>query len=66
MISSLFLIIITVFRKLLFSARAKASIPLESTELTESIRDPVPPLGVFLIAGCGADFLINLCLTLLG
>ena len=26
----------------------------------------LPPLGVFMIAGCGADFLINLCLTLLG
>ncbi|VUC19924.1 unnamed protein product [Clonostachys rosea] len=25
-----------------------------------------PPLGVFLIAGCGADLLINICLTLLG
>lgn len=26
----------------------------------------VPPVGVFLIAGCGADLLINICLTLLG
>ncbi|OOQ85626.1 putative stress response RCI peptide [Penicillium brasilianum] len=26
----------------------------------------VPPLGVFLIAGCGVDFWINLLLTLLG
>ena len=26
----------------------------------------VPPLGVFLVAGCGADLLINICLTLLG
>ncbi|KAL2054358.1 hypothetical protein ABVK25_005499 [Lepraria finkii] len=26
----------------------------------------IPPLGVFLIAGCGADLLINICLTLLG
>ncbi|TPX08220.1 uncharacterized protein E0L32_001884 [Thyridium curvatum] len=25
-----------------------------------------PPLGVFLLAGCGADFWINVCLTLLG
>ncbi|MCJ1465793.1 hypothetical protein MMC07_004412 [Pseudocyphellaria aurata] len=26
----------------------------------------VPPVGVFLIAGCGADLFINICLTLLG
>ncbi|KAI8638537.1 hypothetical protein BD408DRAFT_311537, partial [Parasitella parasitica] len=25
-----------------------------------------PPLGVFLMFGCGADFCINLCLTMLG
>ncbi|KAI6150378.1 plasma membrane proteolipid 3 [Pisolithus tinctorius] len=26
----------------------------------------LPPLGVFLERGCGADLLINICLTLLG
>lgn len=26
----------------------------------------VPPLGVYMVAGCGADLLINICLTLLG
>ncbi|KAL4908033.1 hypothetical protein BDW74DRAFT_175819 [Aspergillus multicolor] len=26
----------------------------------------LPPLGVFLERGCGADFLINICLTILG
>jgi uncharacterized membrane protein YqaE (UPF0057 family) len=26
----------------------------------------VPPLGVFLVAGCGADLFINILLTLLG
>ncbi|KAH9946001.1 UPF0057-domain-containing protein [Epithele typhae] len=26
----------------------------------------LPPLGVFLERGCGADFLINILLTLLG
>jgi hypothetical protein len=26
----------------------------------------VPPIGVFIVAGCGADLLINICLTLLG
>jgi uncharacterized membrane protein YqaE (UPF0057 family) len=25
-----------------------------------------PPIGVFMIAGCGADLLINICLTILG
>ncbi|ROW10415.1 hypothetical protein VMCG_01800 [Cytospora schulzeri] len=25
-----------------------------------------PPVGVALVAGCGADVLINICLTLLG
>jgi uncharacterized membrane protein YqaE (UPF0057 family) len=27
---------------------------------------PVPPVGVFLVAGCGADLFINILLTLLG
>jgi uncharacterized membrane protein YqaE (UPF0057 family) len=26
----------------------------------------LPPVGVFMIAGCGADLLINICLTCLG
>ncbi|KAL0080236.1 hypothetical protein J3Q64DRAFT_1759106 [Phycomyces blakesleeanus] len=26
----------------------------------------MPPLGIFLIDGCGVDFWINVCLTLLG
>ncbi|KAJ9148427.1 hypothetical protein NKR23_g5044 [Pleurostoma richardsiae] len=26
----------------------------------------LPPLGVYAVAGCGADFLINVCFTLLG
>lgn len=25
-----------------------------------------PPVGVFMVAGCGADLFINICLTLLG
>lgn len=25
----------------------------------------VPPVGVYIVAGCGADFFINICLTLL-
>lgn len=26
----------------------------------------IPPIAVFLKTGCGADFLINICLTILG
>jgi len=26
----------------------------------------LPPVGVFLVAGCGADLFVNICLTLLG
>ncbi|KAF2220666.1 hypothetical protein BDZ85DRAFT_266946 [Elsinoe ampelina] len=26
----------------------------------------LPPVGVYCVAGCGADLLINICLTLLG
>ncbi|KAJ9617116.1 hypothetical protein H2200_000837 [Cladophialophora chaetospira] len=26
----------------------------------------IPPVGVFMVAGCGADLFINICLTLLG
>ena len=27
---------------------------------------PVPPLGVYAIAGCGMDLFVNICLTVLG
>ena len=26
----------------------------------------LPPVGVFMVAGCGADLFVNICLTLLG
>ncbi|MCJ1305088.1 hypothetical protein MMC08_007902 [Hypocenomyce scalaris] len=26
----------------------------------------LPPVGVFMIAGCGADLFVNICLTILG
>lgn len=29
-------------------------------------QNSVPPVGVVIVAGCGADVLINICLTLLG
>lgn len=39
------------------ACRASGSIANEST--------PVPPVGVYLVAGCGADLFINICLTVL-
>lgn len=34
---------------------------------TQTLTEPlVPPVGVYCVAGCGADLLINICLTLLG
>jgi uncharacterized membrane protein YqaE (UPF0057 family) len=29
-------------------------------------KNPVPPLGVYAVAGCGVDLLINILLTILG
>ncbi|KIW57665.1 hypothetical protein PV05_02231 [Exophiala xenobiotica] len=26
----------------------------------------LPPVGVFMVAGCGVDLFVNICLTLLG
>jgi len=26
----------------------------------------LPPVGVFMVAGCGADLFVNICLTILG
>ncbi|KAJ6256630.1 hypothetical protein Dda_8495 [Drechslerella dactyloides] len=34
--------------------------------LLEESYDDFPPLGVLILAGCGPDFLINICLTILG
>lgn len=36
------------------------------THKTISIAIFIPPLGVFLERGCGADFFINILLTILG
>lgn len=57
MISAILLIIITLFRMSL--------LPVACSELI-LISDTVPPVGVLIVAGCGADFCINLCLTILG
>ncbi|KAA6413403.1 MAG: Plasma membrane proteolipid 3 [Lasallia pustulata] len=40
--------------------------PQPSNHLSANPPSPSPPVGVFLIAGCGADLLVNICLTILG
>ncbi|KAK7966332.1 stress response RCI peptide [Apiospora aurea] len=34
--------------------------------ILSNMEDPVPPVGVFMVAGCGADLFVNICLTILG
>jgi uncharacterized membrane protein YqaE (UPF0057 family) len=56
MIAAIFLILITILGKS----------PDTNVRKNEVLIGTVPPIGVFLVAGCGADLLINICLTLLG
>jgi uncharacterized membrane protein YqaE (UPF0057 family) len=58
MVKTILLILITIFRT------SPHHNPHPFTP--KLIQPPVPPVGVFLVAGCGMDLLINLCLTLLG
>ncbi|PAV23632.1 stress response RCI [Pyrrhoderma noxium] len=37
-----------------------------ASNCSNSIAIFIPPLGVFLERGCNVDFLINICLTILG
>jgi len=37
-----------------------------SFDFTNSHTPPVPPLGVFMILGCGSDLIINIILTTMG
>ena len=54
---AVFLVLITILRE-------HMAFPLELRwKLTSNT---VPPVGVLIVAGCGPDFWINLCLTLLG
>lgn len=57
MISTILLILITIF---------SSSTPHSPTPQFPTKQPPVPPVGVFLVAGCGVDLLINILLTLLG
>lgn len=62
--SAILVVIVTIFRK-----RALSTLPIPSLTISHADSVPmpaVPPVGVFLIAGCGADLLINICLTVLG
>lgn len=58
MISAILLVIIAIFRKFL-------SATLHFSSRTETYFT-VPPVAVYLVAGCGADLLINIALTVLG
>jgi hypothetical protein len=57
-VSGLFLVIITILCK------RQSKKPLATISLTES--STVPPLGAYIVAGCGADLFVNICLTILG
>jgi uncharacterized membrane protein YqaE (UPF0057 family) len=59
MINTLLLVLITIFSW--SPLLSPPSYKLPRTNIT-----PVPPVGVFLVAGCGADLLINILLTCLG
>jgi uncharacterized membrane protein YqaE (UPF0057 family) len=56
MIASLLLIILTIF---------STSLPYPHRSLLTP-HPTVPPLGVFIVADCGPDVIINILLTLLG
>lgn len=58
-ISAVLLILITILCEI-------PNTEVEFAAVLTILRHIVPPAGVFLIAGCGADLLINICLTVLG
>lgn len=55
MVSAIFLVLITII--------CKYWLPLPDVVMLTVL---VPPVGVYIVAGCGADLFINICLTLLG
>ena len=60
MISGLLIILITILCTEFYFPS------LRNTYLTQANNPLVPPVGVFMIAGCGADLFVNVCLTILG
>jgi len=61
-LGALIVVIITIFRNNSHLRQTKQTRRLFANTNTP----PVPPVGVFLVAGCGADLLINILLTVLG
>lgn len=57
-VSIILLVILTVFRTSTLLTLSKTAYVTD--------RPLVPPVGVYCVAGCGADLLINICLTILG
>lgn len=64
--SLIFLILITLLCKTLPESSPSFHPPPHGRQGTNTQHPTVPPVGVALVAGCGADVLINLGLTLLG
>ena len=62
-VSALLIVIITILRK--FRA-SHLGFNEECNMVLTARAHLVPPVGVYMIAGCGADLLVNICLTLLG
>lgn len=61
-VSAVLIILITILCKPATHIPTQSQAPDDSTTNSHT----VPPVGVFMIAGCGADLLINICLTFLG
>jgi uncharacterized membrane protein YqaE (UPF0057 family) len=66
MISAIILVLITIFRTSQSHVVASYNFRrIQKPKLT--FNDPtVPPVGVYVVAGCGPDLLINIALTILG
>lgn len=61
--SAILLVLITIICK---SGRLANCASRPVGEIAETDSFPVPPLGVYAIAGCGMDLFVNICLTILG
>lgn len=57
-VSALFIVLVTIL------CTYSSSVPHSPHLLTLNLTGP--PVGVWMVAGCGADLLINICLTILG
>lgn len=66
MISAIILVLITIFRTPQPSKIARIKPPQRIPRKLTDTNPTVPPVGVYVVAGCGADLLINIALTILG